>query len=182
MLWKDLGVKQLRVGFSSDDTLVTVPSVATNTRDTNHWWRFTSCKTLGLRLLEWFYQDEQFHFKHFKAETRTLPFSSLHSKLEVTTTMKSCNTPETAWGCGIHCLQTLLENGEAGFVVDTPCPLRVPDFSNHTLTFAFPPLLPTSSSWLLLPHYMVPVFTRAVIVLQADMKDKEKNMEANSGV
>lgn len=111
MLWKDLGVKQLHAGFNIDNTLVIVPSVATNTRDTNHWWRFASCKTLGLRLLEWFYQDMQFHFKHFKAENRTLLFNSLHGKLEVTTTMKSCNTPETTWGCGIHCLQTLLENG-----------------------------------------------------------------------
>lgn len=56
MLWKDSGVKQLHVGFSIDDTLVTVPAVAKNTRGTSHWWRFVSHRTLEPCLLEWFYQ------------------------------------------------------------------------------------------------------------------------------
>lgn len=124
-------------------------------------WKFNSCKTLRLHLPQGFYQ---FHFKHFEARTKALSSSSLHGKLEVTTKMKPCNTPETMWDCGIHCLQTLLENGWAGFVVETPFPPRVPDFSNHA--FAFPPLLPTSSSWLLPLQYMVSTFTRVVILLQ----------------
>lgn len=81
---------------------------------------------------------------------------------EVTTIMKSCNTPETMWGCGIHCLQTLSENGWTSFAVETPSPPTVPDFSNHALTSAFPPLLPTSLRWLLPLQYMVSIYTRAV--------------------
>lgn len=162
-LWKDLGVQELCAEFHIDDPLETGPLVATHSRGIRHRWKFNACKTLGLRLPQWFYQ---LHFKHFEARTKTPSSSSLHGKLEVTTKMKPCNTPETTWDCGIHCLQTLLENGWAGFVVETPFPPRVPDFSKHALTFAFPPLLPTSSSWLLPLQYMVSTFTWVLILLQ----------------
>lgn len=103
--------------ISYDNPLETGPLVATHSKGSRHRWKFNSCKTLGLHLPQGFYQ---FHFKHFEARTKTLSSSSVHGKLEVRTKLKPCNTPETMWDCGIHCPRTLLENGRAGFVVETP--------------------------------------------------------------
>lgn len=94
-LWKDLGVQQMCAEFPTDDPLETGPLVPRHSKGIRHQWKFNSCKPLGLHLPQGLYQ---FHFKHFEARTKTLSSSSLHGKLEVTTKMKPCNTPET---CGI---------------------------------------------------------------------------------